>query len=131
MYQADAKKTFQELKEVRVENNRLALQAEELRERNIKLERKYMSLVEKVGASTGDLDAVERITGHDGKSNKAKYNKDLAAQRDRQRELNPSRLEKNVDEPLSQNDGREFINSYDYYGENQANQKDYVSVQRN
>jgi hypothetical protein len=35
MYQADARKTFAELKEVRVENNRLVMQTEELRERNL------------------------------------------------------------------------------------------------
>jgi hypothetical protein len=55
----------------------------------------------------------------------------LAVQRDRQRELNPSRLDKIVDDPMIQSDGREFINSYDYYGENQAQNKDYASVQRN
>jgi hypothetical protein len=32
--------------------------------------------------------------------------------------LNPSRLDKVVDEPVIAGDGREFINSYDYYGEN-------------
>ena len=62
---------------------------------------------------------------------KTKNNKDLAAQRDRQREMNPSRLDKIVDEPVIQSDGREVINSYDYYGENNAQRSDYASIQRN
>ena len=67
------------------------------------------------------------MMGDVNKAGKTKYNKDLAAQRDRQREMNPSRLDKIVDEPLIQSDGREFINSYDYYGEN-AQRSDYASI---
>lgn len=56
-------------------------------------------------------------SGHEPSKSKSKYSKELAAQRDRQRENNYSRLEKVVDEPII-SDGREFINSYDYYGDN-------------
>ena len=41
------------------------------------------------------------MMGDVNKAGKTKYNKDLAAQRDRQREMNPSRLDKIVDEPFS------------------------------
>jgi len=80
-------------------------------------------LVERCGARPEDLEAVEVMMAGDheqvtGNNNKTKYNKDIAAKRDRQRELNPSRLDKIVDEPRIQGDGQEFINSYDYYGDN-------------
>ena len=72
---------------MRLENNRLTLLADELKERNRFLERKYCSLVERCGASQEDLDAVEVMMGSgiDAKNGarNSKYPKDLAQQRDR------------------------------------------------
>jgi hypothetical protein len=51
MYQADQKRTFNELREAKLENNRLTLLSDELKERNRALERKYQSLVARCGAS--------------------------------------------------------------------------------
>lgn len=51
LYQADQKKAFNELREVKIENSRLTLLSDELKERNRVLERKYNSLVERCGAS--------------------------------------------------------------------------------
>lgn len=74
---------------MRLENNRLTLMADELKERNRFLERKYFSLVERCGASQEDLEAVEVMMAsgneHSSKNGarSGKYPKDLAQQRDR------------------------------------------------
>lgn len=117
MYQADQKKAFSELREVRLENIKLTLMMDEMKERNRFLERKYLSLVERCGASKEDLEAVEVMVaaGPKAEKGKPKYNKELAQQRDKQREQNPSRLDK-IDDEIQIREGREIINSYDYYG---------------
>lgn len=56
---------------------------DELKERNRFLERKYHSLVERCGASAEDLEAVEVMMADVNKGAKTKYNKELAALRDR------------------------------------------------
>lgn len=74
---------------MRLDNNRLTLLADELKERNRFLERKYFSLVERCGASQEDLEAVEvMMAGGIEQASKngarsAKYPKELAQQRDR------------------------------------------------
>lgn len=81
-------------------------------------------MVEKCGAGKEDFEAVEVMMAggidlaskNDARS--AKFSKQLAQQRDRQRELNQSRQDKVMDEPVITGNKRDLINSYNYYGEN-------------
>ena len=67
---------------MKIDNNRLTLLTDELKERNRFLERKYASLIERCGASQEDLEAVEVMmaSGHNPilKQNKNRYSRDIA-----------------------------------------------------
>ena len=61
MYKNDWEKATQAERTARQENLKLTFQNDELTERHKYMERKYLQLVQRVGASAEDLEAVEII----------------------------------------------------------------------
>ena len=59
MYKQDMEAAIQAERETKKENLRLTFQIDELTERHKYMEKKYLQLVQRVGASQEDLEAVE------------------------------------------------------------------------
>lgn len=96
MYKSDWEKATQAERQARQEVLKLTFQNDELTERHKYMERKYLQLVQRVGASAEDLEAVEIIMANGQESLKSSqrpiqggFNKDRL----------PSRHEKQRNEP--------------------------------
>lgn len=70
MYKADWEKATQAERQARQEVLKLTFQNDELSERHRFMERKYLQLVQRVGASAEDLEAVEIMMANDLKASK-------------------------------------------------------------